>query len=111
MDWCDAALRTASESVSQVARCVSFSNAMHSLLNDAPHAKQRRKQLRRFVDGLVEGTSDALGDVLVQLPSLLLIDADEFRLPSVLIAAHLRRSPPRLRRRDVRLLLPAPCAR
>lgn len=61
---------------------------MHSLLNDAPHAKQRRKQLRRFVDGLVEGTSDALGDVLVQLPSLLLIDADEFRLPSVLIAAH-----------------------
>ena len=88
MDWCDAALRTASESVSQVARCVSFSNAMHSLLNDAPHAKQRRKQLRRFVDGLVEGTSDALGDVLVQLPSLLLIDADEFRLPSVLIAAH-----------------------
>lgn len=93
MDWCDAALRTASESVSQVARCVSFANAVHSSLNDAPHAKQRRAQLRRFIDGLVDGTSDALGQVLVQLPSLLSIDADEFRLPSVLIAAHFATQP------------------
>lgn len=88
MKWCDDAILRASGNTSQVARCVSFANAVHAALNDEEHVAERSESLHCFVQGVTKGTERALCGVIDQLPSLLLVDADDFGLCSVLIAAH-----------------------